>query len=100
LEEVGLSELTQDQVEEVCEAAEKAARDYILSKVPLRRISSFDITVEAEGVKPLTVTVDVEIELSPLMRNCDAQKLVDEATKEAFKSVEEYLRKVKCKSKG
>jgi len=97
LEEVDAPELSQDQVEEVCEIAEKTAREYILSKVPLHRISSFDITVEAEGTKPLTLTVDIEIELSPLMKNYDAQKLVEEATKEAFKSVEKRLRELKCK---
>ena len=100
MEEVDAPELSQDQVEELCEAAEKAAREHILSKIPLHKISSFDITVEAEGTKPLTLTVDVEVELSPLMKNYDAQKLVEEATKEAFRSVEKHLRKLKCKFEG
>lgn len=100
MEEIGLPELTRKQVEEICEVAEKAAREYILSRVSLRRISSFDITVEAEGSKPLTITVDVQIELSPLMKNYDVQKLVEEATKEAFTSAERHMRKLACSSKG
>jgi len=39
LEEIGIPELTLKQVEELCGVAERAAREYILSKLPSRRIS-------------------------------------------------------------
>jgi len=97
LEEIGIPELTPEQVEELCEVAEGAAREYILSKIPLHRIPVLNITVETEGTKPVTVNVDVEITLSPLMKNYDAKKLADEATKRAFASVERYLRELACK---
>jgi hypothetical protein len=93
-------ELTDEQVEKLCEIAEKAAREYIISKVPMRKISDFDITVETDGLKPLNVTVDIKLELSPLMRNFDAQKLVEEAVKKAFEAVDNYLRELSCKLKG
>ena len=98
-EKSGIPELTAEQVEKLCEVAEKAARKHILSKVPMRRISDFDITVEVEGLKPLNVTVDVNLELSPLMRNYDAEKLVEEAVQKAFNAVDNYLRELSCKSK-
>ena len=98
LEEIGIPELTSEEVEELCELAEKSARQYVLSKLPSRRISTLNVTVEAEGVKPITVNVDVEITLSPLMKNYDVEKLADGATKYAFLSVERYLRKLACKS--
>ena len=98
-EKSGIPELTAEQVEKLCEVAEEAARRHILSKVPMRRISDFDITVEVEGLKPLNVTVDVNLELSPLMRNYDAEKLVEEAVKKAFNAVDNYLRELSCKSK-
>ena len=80
-------------MEELCEIAENSAREYILSKVPLRRLSALNVTVEAEGTKPLTINVDVEVTLSPIMKNFDLETLVKEATERAFASIEEYLRK-------
>ena len=98
MEEMGISELTSEQVEELCEVAEKAAREHVLSKVPSRRISALNITVETEGTKPVSVNVDVEITLSPLMKNYDVKKLANEAIKKAFTSVERCLRDFACKS--
>jgi len=99
LEEIGIPELTSEQVEKLCEIAEKAAREYILSKVPSRRVSTLNITVDTEGTKPITVSVDVEVTLSPLMKNYNIEELTREATKKAFASVERYLRELTCKSK-
>lgn len=95
MEEIGIPELTPEQVEELCEIAEKSAREYILSKLSPRRISTLNITVDTEGSKPITVNVDVEITLSPLMKNYDVEKLANEATREAFVSIEKYLRELK-----
>lgn len=95
MEEIGLPELTPEQVEELCSMAEKAAREHILSKVPPKRVETLNISVEMEGEKELTLTVDVELILSPLMRDYNAQKLADEAVKEAFASAENYLRELK-----
>lgn len=97
MEEIGLPELTPEQVEELCSIAEEAARGYVLSKVPHKHVEILNITVETDGEKPLTLTVDVEIVLSPLMQEYDVQRLADEAVKEAFKSAEKYLRELKCR---
>lgn len=98
LEEIGIPELTLEQVEELCEVAETAAREYLLSKFPAQRVSNLNITVETEGTRPVTVNVDVEFSLSPLLKNYDVEKLANEATKRAFASVERYLRELACKS--
>jgi hypothetical protein len=97
LEEIGLPELTPEQVEELCSIAEEAAREYVLSKVPPKRVETLNISVEIDGEKPLTLTVDVEIVLSPLMQEYDVQRLADEAVKEAFRSADKYLRELKCR---
>ena len=97
--ETGIPELTLDQVAELSEGAEKAARDYVLSKVSTSRIVTLDVTVDAEGTKPLTVDVDVTVVLSPLMKDFDVDSLTKEATNQAFQHIEEYLRELKCKSK-
>jgi len=98
VEELGIPTLTIEQVETLCGIAEEAARKYILSKVPPRRISALDITVDTEGVKPVTVNVEINLELSPLMKSYDVEKLVKEAINSALKSVENYLRELTCKS--
>ncbi len=99
MEEIGIPELTLEQVAELCERAEQAARDYVLSKVPTSRIATLDVTVDAEGTKPVTVNVDVSVVLSPLMKDFDVEALTKEATKRAFAHIEEYLRELVCKSK-
>ena len=97
--ELGIPELKSEQIEELCSIVEKTAREYVLSKVSPKRIETLDISVETEGTKPVRLTVDVDVSLSPLMKKFDAQKLVDETVKEAFTSAESYLRKLKCRSK-
>ena len=99
MEEIGIPELTSEQMEELCEIADKAAREQILTKVSLRRITDLNVTVDIEGSKPVTVNVDVEITLSPLMKGYDVQRLVGEAKDRAFVAVEKYLRELACKSK-
>jgi len=100
LEEIGIPKLTSKQAEELCEIGEKAARDYISSKISQRRVSALDITIDVEGAKPITVNVDIEIALSPLMKSYDVETLVNEAKKKAFDAIEEHLRNIACKSKG
>lgn len=98
MEELGIPELTSEQIEELCSITEKTAREYVLSKVSPKRIEALNVTVETEGTKPVTLTIDVDVSLSPLMKKFDVQKLVNEAVKEAFASAEEYLRELKCRS--
>ena len=99
MEELGLPELTTEQIEELCSITEEDAREYVLSKVPSKRIETLNISVEVEGTKPVTLTVEIDIALSPLMKDFDVQKLVDEAVNEAFTSAKKYLRELKCHSK-
>lgn len=97
--ELGIPELNSEQIEELSSIVEKTAREYVLSKVSPKRIETLNISVETEGTKPVTLTVDVDVSLSPLMKDFDVQKLVDEAVREAFTSAENYLRELKCHSK-
>ena len=97
--EIGIPELKSEQVEELCSIVEKTARQYVISKVSQKRIEALNISVETEGTKPVRLTVDIDVSLSPIMKKFNVQKLVDEATKEAFASAENYLRELKCHSK-
>ena len=97
MEEIGIPELTSEQVEELCEIAEKAARKHILSKIPSNRISTLNITIDTEGAKPVTVNVDVGVTLSPLMKDYDVKRLVNGAIEKAFASIKRYLRTLTCR---
>lgn len=98
MKEIGIPELSMEQIENICQIAEENVRNFILSKVPLRRISSFDVIIEIEGAKPIAVNVEINLELSPLMKGYDVEELVKEASRQAFLSVEKYLKGLTCKS--
>lgn len=92
--ELGIPELTSEQIEELCAAAEKAARKHVLSKVSAKLVERLNISVEAEGTKPLNLTVEIDLVLSSQAKEFDQKALVQEAVKEAFKAGEDYLRKL------
>jgi hypothetical protein len=93
--ELGIPELTTEQIENLCSTAENAARKYILSKVPNKQIDRLDISVEADGAKPVNVTVEINLVLSPEAKGVDAEALVKQAVDEAHKATENFLRKIK-----
>ena len=95
MEELGVPELTTEQIQTLCFTAEDAARKYVLSKVTSKMIDKLDIAVEAAGMKPLNLSIEIDLELSSKIKNVDADALVREAIKEAYKMSEDYLRKLK-----
>ena len=93
--DLGIPELTTEQIETLCSTAENAARKYVLSKVHPKMVDKLDIFVEATGSKPVNVTVEIDLDLAPEAKDVDAQMLVKEAINEAHKASENYLRKIK-----
>ena len=93
--ELGFPELTTEQIESLCSTAENAARKYILSKISNKDIDSLDISIEADGSKPVNVTVEIDLILASQTKNVDAEALVREAVNEAHKATENFLRKIK-----
>jgi len=77
---------TAAEIEKICKAAEEAARQALLSKVPPKRLEDLNIIVEASGFKPLNLRVDVSASLVAGDENM--KNLVQEAAKAAFKSAE------------
>jgi hypothetical protein len=98
LEEIGLPQLTPEQRENLCTLTERAARDYIKSKIPLKKIQTLDIDVEVEGQKPITVTIDIQLELTPNTKNHNMEQIAQEATKKAQQTADRHLRQIACKS--
>jgi hypothetical protein len=98
VEELGIPELTSEQTEELCAIAEEATRRYVLSKVGAKNVEKLNVVAEAEGIKPVCLTVDVDVTLSESAENCDVQELVKEAVKTGFAAAEKYLRELGCLS--
>lgn len=92
MEELDIPELDSQQLEEICLVMEESARKYVLSKVPFKRIEELVIKVETMGTKPVTLIVDIDVVLSPLMKNFKVKQLVDQAVKEAITAAEMYMR--------
>jgi hypothetical protein len=93
--ELGIPELTTEQIETLCSTAENAARKYVLSKVSSKMVDKLDISVEAVGSKPVDVNVEVDLVLNIEAMGIDEQALVKQAVHEAHKASENYLRKIK-----
>ena len=83
---------TDDEVEQMCAAAEEAARKCLLSTVSSKDITDLDVTVEAVGDKPLTLNIEVAIEVANTNQNLDS--VVDEATNHAFSAAEAKAREL------
>ena len=95
METLALPELTSEQIENLCSTVENAAREHIFSKVSSKIVEKLNISVEAEGAKPLDITIDIEAALSLQTKSVALNKLVDDAAKEALKAGEDYLRTLK-----
>ena len=89
--DLGLPELTDEQIEEACTAAENAARKHIFSKLTQKQVDALNISVEAEGNKPVNFIVEVDLEVSLQTQGVKQKKLVEEAVQQAFKAIEDYL---------
>ncbi|MCW3996845.1 MAG: DUF3194 domain-containing protein [Candidatus Bathyarchaeota archaeon] len=93
--ELGIPELTTEQIELLSQKAEEAARKVILQKVSAKLVEGLDISVEVEGTKPVEVTVEVNLVLSPQAKGVDADALVKEGVAAAHRAAENFLRKIK-----
>ena len=93
--ELGIQDLTDEQIEELCDLAENAARKHVFSKINKKFIETLNISVEAEGNKPLNVTIEIELELSKKTQVSDSNIIVNESIDSAFKATEDYLRRLK-----
>ena len=98
MEELGLPDLTGEQIEKVCSVAEEAARRHVLAQVPPKKVDVLNVSAEAEGTKPLRLTIDVDVLLSSSMEDFDVQQLCDEAVKKAFAAAKDYLKGLACHS--
>jgi hypothetical protein len=93
--ELGIPELSTEQIELLCQTAEEAAKRYVLGKVSAKDLDRLDIAVEVDGAKPVNVTVEINLQLTDKAKGVDAETLVKAAVEEAHKATETFLRKLK-----
>jgi hypothetical protein len=91
--ELGFPELSTEQIELLCQAAEDAARKTIYAKVAAKDVERLDISVEVEGTKPVNVTVEINLLLEKTTQ-ADAEALVKDAIAQAHKATENFLSKL------
>jgi hypothetical protein len=94
LVELGLPELTTEQIETLCETAENAARKHIQAKFSSKLIDHLDITVEAQGTKPIDLSVEIDLTLNDDAKGVDADAIVKDAIAQAHLASETFLRKL------
>lgn len=83
---------TDAEVEAICEAAEGAARKFLVGKLNLNDITDLDVLVEALGSKPLTLNIGVALEME--IENSELDAIVDTATEVAFTAAEAMAREL------
>ena len=83
---------TDDEIESICSAAEEAARKFILSKISLKRLEDLDLSIEAVGDKPLSVTIEVAVETD--LDDAELDTIIDKATDAAFAAAEARVREL------
>ena len=96
---IGLPELSDEQILEVVEAGERAAREYVLSKLPAKKVYDIGVCIQVEGDRPLTITVDVELRVASSAK-IDPDALAREAAKKAMEAIEGKLREIALVGRG
>jgi len=83
---------TDEEIELVCAAAEETARKFILSKIPLKKVEDLNLSVEALGDKPLSLTVEVGVETD--IEDPELRTIIDSAADAAFAAAEAKVREL------
>ncbi len=83
---------TDEEIEAICTAAEEAARRFILYKISLKKLEDLNLSVEAVGDKPLSLSVEIAVETEVGDPKLDVT--IDQATDAAFAAAEAKVREL------
>jgi len=92
VQQLKLPELTQERIELLSSTAENAVGKHVVSKFPSKNVERPHVSVEAEGSKPLNLSMDVYLELATQERAADGKISADEAIGAAFETAEKCSR--------
>ena len=83
---------TDEELELICAAAEETARKFILSKISLKKVEDLNLSVEALGDKPLSLTVEVGVETDS--EDPELRTIIDSAADAALAAAEAKVREL------
>ena len=83
---------TDEEIELICTAAEEAARRSILFKIPVQKVEDLNLSIEALGDKPLSLTIEVALETD--LEDPELGTIIDSATDAAFAAAEAKVREL------
>ena len=83
---------TDEELELICAAAEETARKFILSKIPMKKVEDLNLSVEALGDKPLSLTVEVGVEVDS--EDPELRTIIDSAADAALAAAEAKVREL------
>ena len=83
---------TDEEIELICAAAEETARKFILSKISLKKVEDLNLSVEALGDKPLSLTVEVGVEIDS--EDPELRTIIDSAADAALAAAEAKVREL------
>ena len=99
-EETAISQLSIDELQTVCESVESSIRRFIFSKVDSNLVSNLDIQLTADASPPISIDIEIDLQLSPLAKHVDASRLVEDAVDYGFHFIEEKTKEIlACRSK-
>lgn len=90
---IGIRGIGDGEMVELCKLAESVIRNYLFTRIPRRQVLDLDVTVEANLNDVLTITIDLDVTLSPFFRG-NLEEIEDEAINEAFNAIEKKLREL------
>jgi hypothetical protein len=100
-EEPAISELDLNELQSVCEATDLEIRRFIFSKVAGKLVEDLNVTVGVNGFPPSSIDIEVEIQISPILKSVDADRLIEDAVDYGFRSAEEKAKEIlACRSKN
>ncbi|CAB50417.1 DUF3194 domain-containing protein [Pyrococcus abyssi] len=95
---IGLPKLSEDELIEVGEIAQKVIINYIFDHLAKSEVRDMEVTARINQGETLDLELEVYVEV-PIFVKVDVESLIDEAIDRAYEVVEEYLRKL-AKGKG
>lgn len=86
------------EIEELCSTAQEAVEHVLENQIGFKRIEDLHVTMQAEGAKPLRLTIDINLTLSRPFPQLDS--VLSEATEAAFSAAERKAIDLKLCNKG
>ena len=91
--ELGLPDLDEDRIEDLCEIADNAIKKYIFSKIKKSKATVLESTIEISTENKIC-QIDIELDLEiPTLDSKEVKEIADKAVEIAFESIEKELKK-------